>query len=142
MGGLTTRSNRTQSDTAHQCEGLGKRSTYPPGENAQVGDLVQPSGAEPFSRLPKGWKNPDSDASWNPNTFPTSARAPGLDLPLLFFWRRKWQPTPVFLPGESHGRRSLVGYSPQGRKESDTTEGLHFSFSLYLGLLRFAEAQN
>ena len=37
-------------------------------------------------------------------------------------WRRKWQPTPVFLPGKSHGRRSLVGYSPWGRKESDTTE--------------------
>ena len=37
-------------------------------------------------------------------------------------WRREWQLTPVFLPGESHARRSLVGYSPQGRKESDTTE--------------------
>ena len=37
-------------------------------------------------------------------------------------WRRKWQPTPVFLPGESHGWRNLVGYSPRGRKESDTTE--------------------
>ncbi|CAI9166511.1 unnamed protein product [Rangifer tarandus platyrhynchus] len=36
-------------------------------------------------------------------------------------WRRKWQPTPVFLPGKSHGQRSLVGYSPWGRKESDTT---------------------
>ena len=33
-------------------------------------------------------------------------------------WRRKWQPTPVFLPGESHGQRSLAGYSPWGRKES------------------------
>ena len=43
-------------------------------------------------------------------------------------WRRKWQPTPVSLPGESRGRRSLVGYSPQGRKESDTTERLHFHF--------------
>ena len=43
-------------------------------------------------------------------------------------WRRKWQPTPVFLPGESHGRGSLVGYSPRGRKESDTTEQLHFHF--------------
>ena len=43
-------------------------------------------------------------------------------------WRRRWQPTPVFLPGESHGRRSLVGYSPRGRKESDTTEQLHFHF--------------
>ena len=37
-------------------------------------------------------------------------------------WRRAWQPTPVFLPGESHGRRSLVGYSPQGCKELDMTE--------------------
>ena len=33
-----------------------------------------------------------------------------------------WQPTPIFLPGESHGQKSLVGYSPWGRKESDTTE--------------------
>ena len=38
------------------------------------------------------------------------------------FWRRKWQPTPVLLPGKSHGDRSLVGYSPWGRKESDMTE--------------------
>ena len=37
-------------------------------------------------------------------------------------WRRAWQLTPVFFPGESHGQRSLAGYSPQGRKESDTTE--------------------
>ena len=36
-------------------------------------------------------------------------------------WRRKWQPTPVFLPGESHGERSLAGYSPWGHNESDTT---------------------
>ena len=36
--------------------------------------------------------------------------------------RRAWQPTPVFLPGESHGQRSLVDCSPQGRKESDTSE--------------------
>ena len=40
-------------------------------------------------------------------------------------WRRKWQPTPVFLPEKSHGW-SLVGYSPRGHKESDTTERLHF----------------
>ena len=43
-------------------------------------------------------------------------------------WRRKWQPTSVFLPGKSHGRRSLVGYSPWGRKESDMTERLRFHF--------------
>ena len=39
-----------------------------------------------------------------------------------FFWRRKWQPTPVFLPGGSLEQRSLVGCRPQGRKESDMTE--------------------
>ena len=44
-------------------------------------------------------------------------------------WRRKWQPTPVLLPGESHGWRSLVGYSPQGHKESDTTEQILSSSS-------------
>ena len=37
-------------------------------------------------------------------------------------WRRKWQPTPVFLPGESQGRRNLVGCHLWGRTESDTTE--------------------
>ena len=41
-------------------------------------------------------------------------------------WRRKWQPTPVFLPGKSHGQKSLVDYSPWGCKELDTTELLHF----------------
>src|SRR5574341_1514079 len=44
--------------------------------------------------------------------------------------RRQWQPTPVLLPGKSHGWRSLVGCSPWGRKESGTTEQLHFHFSL------------
>ena len=39
-----------------------------------------------------------------------------------FPWRRKWQPTPVLLPEKPHGWRSLVGYSPWGHKESDTTE--------------------
>ena len=49
-------------------------------------------------------------------------------------WRRAWQPTPVFFPGESHGRRSLVGYSPWGHKEWNTTEW-HFHFSLFSFLL-------
>ena len=44
--------------------------------------------------------------------------------------RRRWHPTPVLLPGKSHGRRSLVGCSPWGHEESDTTERLHFHFSL------------
>ena len=44
--------------------------------------------------------------------------------------RREWHLTPVLLPGKSHGWRSLVSYSPWGCWESDTTEGLHFHFSL------------
>ena len=47
-----------------------------------------------------------------------------------FQQRRHWRPTPVLLPGKSHGRRSLVGCSPWGCKESDATEQLHFHFSL------------
>ena len=44
-------------------------------------------------------------------------------------WRRQWQPTPVLLPRKSRGQRSLVGCSPWGHKELDTTEPLHFHFS-------------
>ena len=53
-------------------------------------------------------------------------------LSVLMHWkrRRQWHPTPVLLPGNSHGRRSLVGCSPWGCDESDTTERLHFHFSL------------
>jgi len=46
------------------------------------------------------------------------------------YQRRQWHPTPVLLPGKSHGQRSLVGCSSWGREESDTTERLHFHFSL------------
>ena len=42
--------------------------------------------------------------------------------------RRKWHPTPVFLPGKSHGQRSLIGSGLWGHKELDTTERLHFHF--------------
>ena len=57
----------------------------------------------------------------------SAVRRPGFDpwvgkMP----WRRKWQPTPVLLPGKSHGWRSLVGYSPWGCKELDSTERLLF----------------
>ena len=47
-------------------------------------------------------------------------------------WRREWQPTPVFLPGEFPGQRSLAGYSSWGCKESDTAKQLTLSLS-YLG---------
>ena len=58
--------------------------------------------------------------------FHSSFACPSLDQ----FWRRQWHPTPVLLPGKSHGWRSLVGCRPWGREESDTTERLHFHFSL------------
>ena len=50
--------------------------------------------------------------------------------PFFFLRRRQWEPIPALLPGKSHGRRSLVGCSPWGCEESDTTERLHFHFSL------------
>ena len=46
------------------------------------------------------------------------------------WWRRQWHPTPVLLPGKSHGRRSLIVWSPWVCEESDMTEWLHFHFSL------------
>ena len=61
-------------------------------------------------------------SAWNsgdPGSIPGSGRSPG---------EEKWQPIPVLLPGESHGGRSLVGYSPWGPKESDMTGRLHFHF--------------
>ena len=54
-------------------------------------------------------------------------------------WRREWQPTPVLLPGKSHGQSSIVGYSPQGHKELDTTERVHFlSFTFFIPVLLYS----
>ena len=61
-------------------------------------------------------------------------------------WRREWQPTPVFLPGKSHGQRRLVGYSPWGHKELDTTKQLtlllsfHRAGKFHLGLVHYLQA--
>ena len=63
----------------------------------------------------------------HPGSIPGGDASPGGAIP----WRRKWQPTPAFLSGESHGQRSLVGYSPWGRKESETPERLHFLFFIF-----------
>ena len=59
-------------------------------------------------------------------------------------WRRKWQPTPVFLPRESHGQRSLVGHGPWGHKEPDTTETtshaylhLYFIYLWFLSIIAY-----
>ena len=56
--------------------------------------------------------------------------ATSLSLFTFTHWRRQWQPTPVLLPGKSHGWRSPVGCSTWGQEESDRTERLHFHFSL------------
>ena len=57
-------------------------------------------------------------------------------------WKRAWQLTPVFLPGESHGQRSLAGYSPRGRNESDMTEQLTAqSTACYLGIQLFVSSR-
>ena len=69
------------------------------------------------------WKEVDSNSKCFNNMAQQVKNKPG-------YWRRQWQPTPVLLPGKSHGQRSLVGCSPWGREESDTTEQLHFHFSL------------
>ena len=57
---------------------------------------------------------------------------------LFIYWRRKWQPTPVFMHEKSHGWRSLLGYTPWGHKESDTTEPLTHTVPYLLGCSMWA----
>ena len=69
-------------------------------------------------------KNPPASAG-DSGSIPGSGRSP---------WRRKWQLTPVFLPGESHGQRNLVGYSLWGCKEWGMTEQLNYNIRKFLFL--------
>ena len=78
------------------------RSVIPSSRASQVGLVVKNLPANAGDTRDSGW-------------IPRSGRSP---------WSRKWQSTPIFLPGKSHGQRSLVGYSLWGRKELDTTEWL------------------
>ena len=73
--------------------------------------------AQGTMRFPGGSDSKASEQRGGPGFDPWVGKIP---------WKRKWQLTPVLLSGKSHGRRSLAGYSPWGRKESDTTEWLHF----------------
>ena len=66
---------------------------------------------------------------WRPGFNPWVGKIP---------WRRKWQATPVLLPGKFHGWRNLVGYHPWGRKESDTTERLNFHFADFWSGINFS----
>ena len=60
--------------------------------------------------------------SWLQSPFAVILKLPQIKCLIVSTWRRKWQLTTVFLPGEFHGQRSLAGYSPWGHKESGTTE--------------------
>ena len=73
------------------------------------------------------WRIPWREAWWV-TVHGVEKKHDGLANTFTSFWRRQWHPTPVLLPGKSHGRRSLVGCSPCGRKESDMIERIHFSF--------------
>ena len=64
---------------------------------------------------------------WNSFELKLGTDSLHLKMGLFCIWRRKYEPTPVFMPGKSHGVRSLVGYSPWGRKESDMTEPFPFT---------------
>ena len=60
---------------------------------------------------------------------------------IQILWRRKWQPTPELLPGKSHWWRSMVGYSPCGGKDSDTTELLHFALYVWMWKLDYKKSR-
>jgi len=94
-----------------------------------VSDSLQPLG------LYSPWNSPGQNTGVSSlfllqGIFPTQGLNPGLP-----YCRRQWQPTPVLLPGKSHGQRSVVGYSPWGHKESDTTEQLHYNSHIAGGFL-------
>ena len=74
-----------------------------------------------FIRTLKGlpWWLSDKESTCAAGDAGDTGLIPGLERPP---WRRAWKPTPVFLPRESHGQRSLVGYSPKSHRQSDTTE--------------------
>ena len=95
------------------------------------------SGTQRAPPYPPGFPSPSSPvfvASAASVSVPICSRFSTSILPLilssLYSWRKKWQPTPVFLPGETHGQRSLAGYSPWGCRESDMIDQLSLTPSL------------
>ena len=102
-----------------QLTGLSHR--YPKGAQQGMATVDSPFRPPPrFRVVPPGL---GSTKGSRPCLLVHFARASGT------YWRRQWHPTPVLLPGKSHGRKKLVGCSPWGRWELDTTERLHFHFS-------------
>ena len=88
----------------------------------RLGFRTKPTASSMCSSFPQSGNQPAP-----PQPPPLTDLYPNPPIP----WRRKWQPTPVSLPGKSYGQRSLVGCSPWGRKESDTTERLPFTFHFH-----------
>ena len=92
-----------------------------------------------FKHIQRFVNNGDHDMFYDSRGFPDSSdgnespRGSGFD-PWIgqILWRREWQPIPIFLPGEFHGQRSLVGYSLWGCKESDTTEATNTHIYSYI----------
>ena len=89
-----------------------------------------------FSALGTGFMEDNFSMDWEVGGWFCKIQAHYIYCALYFYfvavswyspWRRKWQPTPVFFPGKSHGWRRLAGYSPRGLKESDTAEQLHLT---------------
>ena len=81
-------------------------------------------------QMGKQWKQCQTLFFWAPKSLQMMIAAMKLKDTYSLERRRQWHPTPVLLPGISHGWRSLVGCSPWGREDLDTTERLHFHFSL------------
>ena len=106
---------------SHPVQGhMGKCQGQLRGEEARVKSLCSDSPRKDGWRLPK-WLS-GKEAACQCRRYKRHGFDPWVGkIP----WRRKWQPAPVFLPGEFHGQRSLAGCSPWGCTESDTTEGQH-----------------
>ena len=104
-----------------------------------MSDSSRPHGLQP-TRLLRPWNFPGKSTGVGCHCLLTSKRfllilelRRGIqDASCVGPGKSQWHPTPVLLPGKSHGQRSLVGCRPWGREESDTTERLHFYFSLSL----------
>ena len=120
MAALKKKSNRIKLENIEHSEGKQQFVKHSWTTNHQVclgvrGSLLNAG----FSVLKSG----NSQANWDTLVTLSLPQRPGFD-PCVgkIPWRRKWQPTPVFLPGEPHGQSSLIGYSPRGHKELDMTE--------------------
>ena len=106
---------------------VGKESTCSAGDPGSIPGLGRSTGEEISYPLQYSWASCVAQLVKNPPAmWETWVRALGREDPL----EKEMQPTPVFLPGKPHGRRTLVGYSPWGLKESNTTERLHFHFQI------------